>query len=102
MSLIYSSDRALAASEIHSVLMIHRGAKAAMTVALQSPESVSALIPVYNAPLNAKLKSYSPKYVQDMQHVEREKVKQQSDANKIREDYEEVWKRLMYQIRSLD
>ncbi|OQE09690.1 hypothetical protein PENFLA_c103G08307 [Penicillium flavigenum] len=43
------------------------GAKAAMTVALQSPESVSALIPVDNAPLNATLKN----------------------ANKILEDYEE-------------
>ncbi|KAJ5557396.1 hypothetical protein N7494_001311 [Penicillium frequentans] len=65
------------------------GAKAAMTVALQSPESVSALIPVDNAPLNATLKSDFPKYVRGMQHVEREKVKKQSDANKILEDYEE-------------
>ncbi|KAJ5256615.1 hypothetical protein N7478_012719 [Penicillium angulare] len=65
------------------------GAKAAMTVALQSPESVSALIPVDNAPLNAALKSDFPKYVRGMQHVEREQVSKQSDANKILEDYEE-------------
>lgn len=61
-----------------------------MTLALQSPESVSALIPVDNAPLNAALKSDFPKYVRGMQHVERENVKKQSDANKILEDYEEV------------
>ncbi|KAJ5919416.1 Alpha/beta hydrolase fold-1 [Penicillium verhagenii] len=65
------------------------GAKAAMTVALRSPESVSALIPVDNAPLNAALKSDFPKYVRGMQHVEREKLQKQSDANKILEDYEE-------------
>lgn len=66
-----------------------------MTVALQSPESVSALIPVDNAPLNATLKSDFPKYVRGMQHVEREKVIKQSDANKILEDYEEVWNLLI-------
>ncbi|KAJ5946942.1 Alpha/beta hydrolase fold-1 [Penicillium verhagenii] len=65
------------------------GAKAAMTVALQSPGSVSALIPVDNAPLNAALKSDFPKYVRGMQHVEREKLQKQSDADKILEDYEE-------------
>ena len=61
-----------------------------MTVALRSPESVSALIPVDNAPLNATLKSDFPKYVRGMQRVEREKVSKQSEADKILKEYEEV------------
>lgn len=61
-----------------------------MAVALRSPERVSALIPVDNAPVNAALKSDFPKYVRGMQKVEAEKVSKQSDANKILEDYEEV------------
>lgn len=61
-----------------------------MTVALQSPELVSGLIPVDNAPVNAALKSDFPKYVRGMQHVEREQVTKQSDATKILEDYEPV------------
>ncbi|KAJ5584676.1 uncharacterized protein N7459_004476 [Penicillium hispanicum] len=64
------------------------GAKAAMTLALRAPESVSALIPVDNAPVNAALKSDFPKYVRGMQHVEKEKVSKQSEANKILENYE--------------
>ncbi|KAK5800150.1 hypothetical protein VI817_002362 [Penicillium citrinum] len=65
------------------------GAKVAMTMALQTPERVSGLIPVDNAPVNAALKSDFPKYVRGMQHVENEKVKKQSEANKILEEYEE-------------
>ncbi|KAJ6008873.1 hypothetical protein N7522_003889 [Penicillium canescens] len=65
------------------------GAKAAMAVALRSPDRVSALIPVDNAPVNAALKSDFPRYVRGMQKVEAEKVSKQSDANKILEDYEE-------------
>lgn len=59
-------------------------------MALQTPERVSGLIPVDNAPVNAALKSDFPKYVRGMQHVENEKVKKQSEANKILEEYEEV------------
>jgi hypothetical protein len=61
-----------------------------MTMALRAPERVSGLIPVDNAPVNASLKSDFPKYVRGMQHVENEKVKKQSEANKILEAYEEV------------
>ncbi|KAA8643625.1 putative alpha/beta hydrolase [Aspergillus tanneri] len=65
------------------------GAKTAMTVALDSPSLVSALIPVDNAPVNAVLKSDFGKYIQGMQHVEAERVTKQSDADKILQDYEE-------------
>ncbi|KAI9372143.1 Alpha/Beta hydrolase protein [Aspergillus egyptiacus] len=65
------------------------GAKTAMTVALNAPELVSALIPVDNAPLKATLKTDFGKYVQGMQQVESAKVTKQSDADKILQDYEE-------------
>ncbi|KAH8431898.1 putative alpha/beta hydrolase [Aspergillus melleus] len=65
------------------------GAKTAMAVALNSPQLVSALIPVDNAPVNAALKSDFGKYVEGMQHVEAEKVTKQSEADKILQGYEE-------------
>ncbi|THC90757.1 hypothetical protein EYZ11_009781 [Aspergillus tanneri] len=68
---------------------LDQGAKTAMTVALDSPSLVSALIPVDNAPVNAVLKSDFGKYIQGMQHVEAERVTKQSDADKILQDYEE-------------
>lgn len=61
-----------------------------MTVALRSPSIVSALMPVDNAPVNAALKSDFDKYVRGMQQIEAEKVKKQSDADKILQNYEEV------------
>lgn len=61
-----------------------------MTVALDSPHLVSALIPVDNAPVNAALKSDFGKYVQGMQQIEAEKVTKQSDADKILQGYEKV------------
>jgi hypothetical protein len=61
-----------------------------MTVALQSSDLVSALIPVDNAPVNAPLKSDFGNYVQGMQEVEAQGVTKQSDADKILKEYEEV------------
>ncbi|EIT80124.1 putative alpha/beta hydrolase [Aspergillus oryzae 100-8] len=65
------------------------GAKTAMTVALDSPNLISALIPVDNAPVNAPLKSDFGKYVRGMQQIEAQNVAKQSDADKILKDYEE-------------
>ncbi|KAL2821752.1 Alpha/Beta hydrolase protein [Aspergillus cavernicola] len=65
------------------------GAKAAMTVALNAPELVSALIPVDNAPVNASLRTDFGKYIRGMQHVESANVTKQSDADKILQGYEE-------------
>lgn len=70
-------------------LPANRGAKTAMTVALQSSDLVSALIPVDNAPVNAPLKSDFGKYVRGMQEVEAQGVTKQSDADKILKEYEE-------------
>lgn len=72
------------------VLMGHSmGAKTAMVVALQSPDLVSALIPIDNAPVNAPLRSDFPKYVRGMEEVDRLKVTKSSDADKILSNYEE-------------
>ncbi|KAL4884390.1 Alpha/Beta hydrolase protein [Aspergillus karnatakaensis] len=65
------------------------GAKAAMTVALNAPELVSALIPVDNAPVRAALRTDFGKYIRGMQQVESAQVSKQSDADKILQDYEE-------------
>lgn len=61
-----------------------------MVVALQSPDLVSALIPIDNAPVNAPLRSDFPKYVRGMEEVDRLKVTKSSDADKILSNYEEV------------
>ncbi|KAB8067711.1 Alpha/Beta hydrolase protein [Aspergillus leporis] len=72
------------------VLLGHSmGAKTAMTVALNSPSLISALVPVDNAPVNAPLKGDFGKYVQGMQHIEAQNVAKLSDADKILNDYEE-------------
>lgn len=61
-----------------------------MTVALQSPQLVGALIPVDNAPIDADLKSDFHKYVQGLRDVEEAQVKKQKEADDILKQYEEV------------
>jgi len=61
-----------------------------MTVALRSPELVSALIPVDNSPIKAPLRSDFAKYIRGMQAVEAAKVEKQSEADEILKEYEEV------------
>ncbi|KAL4802758.1 Alpha/Beta hydrolase protein [Aspergillus unguis] len=65
------------------------GAKAAMTVALNAPELVSALIPVDNAPVNAPLRTDFGKYIRGMQQVESANITKQSDADNILQEYED-------------
>lgn len=67
-----------------------RGAKVAMTLALRSPRTISALIPVDNSPIDAALKSDFAKYVQGMREVEDAKVVKQSDADAILQKYEDA------------
>lgn len=70
--------------------MCPRGAKVAMTVALRSPKTVSALIPVDNAPVDASLSSNFPKYIQGMREIDEAGVNKRSEADAILEKYEEV------------
>ena len=61
-----------------------------MTVALRSPKTVSALVPVDNAPVDANLSSDFPKYMQGMREIEEAGVKKQVEADTILKQYEEV------------
>ena len=61
-----------------------------MTVALRSPKTVSALVPVDNAPADANLSSDFPKYMQGMREVEEAGVKKRVEADNILKKYEEV------------
>ena len=70
--------------------MRDRGAKVAMTVALRSPKTVSALVPVDNAPVDANLSSDFPKYIQGMREVEEAGVKRQAEADTILKKYAKV------------
>ncbi|ODH49614.1 hypothetical protein GX48_04267 [Paracoccidioides brasiliensis] len=65
------------------------GAKTAMTLSLRSPQLISSLISVDNAPVSAKLSSQFVNYVKAMQEIERAGVTKQSEADKILERYEE-------------
>ncbi|KAL1968709.1 hypothetical protein VTN77DRAFT_1535 [Rasamsonia byssochlamydoides] len=65
------------------------GAKTAMTVALRSPELVTGLVPIDNAPVRARLSADFARYVKGMEHIEAAKVTKQSDADKILQEYEE-------------
>ena len=61
-----------------------------MTLALRSPEQVSSVIAVDNAPVDVALNSDFSKYVRGMKKIEDAKVTRQSEADAILKDYEEV------------
>jgi pimeloyl-ACP methyl ester carboxylesterase len=61
-----------------------------MTIALRNPQTISALIPVDNSPVDAALKSDFGKYVHGMRAVEDAGVTKQSDADAILQKYEEA------------
>lgn len=67
-----------------------RGAKVAMTLALQSPELISALVPVDNAPVDTILKSDFTKYIAGMRTIEEERVTKQLEADEVLKTFEEV------------
>jgi len=59
-----------------------------MVVALRSRASISALVSVDNAPVDAALKSDFAKYVQGMRKIEDSRVKKQSEADAILAEFE--------------
>lgn len=71
-------------------LICKRGAKVAMTVALQSCHLLRALVAVDNAPVDATLKSDFAKYMQGMRKIEDARVTKQAEADEILKNYEEV------------
>lgn len=63
-----------------------------MTVALRSPDLVSAMVAVDNSPVRGALGNPFEKYVQGMKEIASSKVTKQSEADRILRDYEEVRK----------
>ena len=61
-----------------------------MTLALQSPESVSDVVSVDNAPLDAPLRTAFAHYIRGMKAIESAGVTRLSDADAILRDYEEA------------
>lgn len=61
-----------------------------MTVALRSPSSLRALVPVDNAPVDANLKSDFHKYVRGLREIEERGLQKQVEADAILQDYEKV------------
>ncbi|KAF9869444.1 alpha beta fold family [Colletotrichum karsti] len=64
------------------------GAKAAMVLALQSPEIVQDIVAVDNAPVDAVLESAFGKYIQGMKKIEAANVTRQAEADQILKEYE--------------
>lgn len=64
------------------------GAKAAMTLALQSPDVVANIVSVDNAPVDAHIGSDFARYIQGMKNIDAADVSRQADADKILEPYE--------------
>ncbi|CAG8959368.1 hypothetical protein HYFRA_00001266 [Hymenoscyphus fraxineus] len=65
------------------------GAKTAMALALQSPDLISDIVSVDNAPIDAALLSSFGKYIQGMRRIEEAGVTKQSEADAILKEYEE-------------
>lgn len=61
-----------------------------MTLALQSPEHVSDLVAVDNAPLDAPLRTSFSHYIRGMKKIESAGVTKLSDADSILSEYEEA------------
>lgn len=73
-----------------SILIGHSmGAKTVMGVALRQPDLVRAVIPVDNAPIDAKLGSSFWRYVRGMKKIADAKVTNQKEAYKIMAEEEE-------------
>ncbi|OHE93341.1 hypothetical protein CORC01_11350 [Colletotrichum orchidophilum] len=65
------------------------GAKAAMTLALKSPELVQDIVAVDNAPVDAVLEGSFSKYIQGLKRIEAANITKQAEADEILKDYEE-------------
>ncbi|RGP71640.1 non-ribosomal peptide synthetase [Fusarium longipes] len=65
------------------------GAKASMALALRSPDLVSDIVAVDNAPVDVSLSRDFPKYVRAMKKIQEAGVTRQSEADKILSEYEE-------------
>ncbi|KAL2151981.1 hypothetical protein VTH82DRAFT_5165 [Thermothelomyces myriococcoides] len=63
------------------------GAKTAMVLALSQPDLVANLVAVDNAPIDARLSSDFPRYIQGMKKVDEAGTTRQAEADEILKDY---------------
>lgn len=61
-----------------------------MTLALRSPELISKIIAVDNAPIDMALNDDFSKYVRAMKNIQDAKITRQSEADEILQKVEEV------------
>lgn len=61
-----------------------------MVLALQKPQSISALVAVDNAPVDAALSPDFAKYIQAMQSIQSANLTKSSEADQILQEYEKV------------
>lgn len=71
-------------------LRLCRGAKTAMALALQSPDSVADIVAVDNAPVDALLGSNFSSYIRGMKKVDQSHVTKLAEADKILQEVEKV------------
>ena len=67
----------------------NRGAKTAMTLALQSPQLMNDIVSVDNAPWDVALLSEFGKYIRGMKKIEAAGITKQAEADTILKDFEE-------------
>ncbi|KAG5919671.1 hypothetical protein E4U53_003968, partial [Claviceps sorghi] len=65
------------------------GAKTAMTLALRSPELVSSVVAVDNAPVDVALNGDFTKYIRAMKKIQGAKITRQAEADRILQNFEE-------------
>ncbi|KND88491.1 Abhydrolase domain-containing protein IMO32 [Tolypocladium ophioglossoides CBS 100239] len=65
------------------------GAKAAMTLALRSPEMVANLVAVDNAPVDVALNKDFAQYIRGMHKIQDSNVTRQAEADQILRDFEQ-------------
>lgn len=61
-----------------------------MVLALRTPELVSNIVSVDNAPVDKILGRDFPKYVRGLKRIQEANVQRQSEADKILQEFEEV------------
>lgn len=72
-----------------------------MTLALKSPDLISAFVSVDNAPVSARLGNDFATYVRAMIEIEESNVKDQKEAHKILERVEPVCQLLLLYLLTL-
>ncbi|KAG8420408.1 hypothetical protein J3459_011095 [Metarhizium acridum] len=72
-----------------SIIGHSMGAKTAMTLALRSPEMVSNVVAVDNAPVDVALNGDFAKYIRGMKMIQGAKISRQAEADAILQNFEE-------------